>query len=136
MKENFFDKGKEEDTRVFLSLMPPQLIKGPLTLNIKPIIATILEFMLKNFDNQTKASFEEIIEGVKFLEGNQNLTVEKLKIFLDDIRNHLQTLGVINGLLILSNCAVLKADLHFVDKSDSEDDLLDFIYRDLVQDKY
>lgn len=133
MSEFFFDKNQETEGCIFLNIVPPKLEKHPLTLDITPIMATVLEFIVKAGVEQ-KVTFNELIENAKFLEGNQNLTEIKLRQVLEHIRLDLQRMGIVNGILILPNCAILKADIQIKNKDDS-DDLLDFIYRDLVQDK-
>lgn len=134
MSEFFFDKALDNEETIFLSIMPPKLEKHPMTLDITPIMATILEFIVK-VGKEEKVTFKELIESAKFLEGNQNLTETRLRQVLESIRTDLQKMGTVNGLLILPNCVILKADIQTKNQEESED-LLDFIYRDLVQDKF
>lgn len=134
MSEFFFDKALDNEETIFLSIIPPKLEKHPMTLDITPIMATILEFIVK-VGKEEKVTFKELIESAKFLEGNQNLTETRLRQVLESIRTDLQKMGTVNGLLILPNCVILKADIQTKNQEESED-LLDFIYRDLVQDKF
>lgn len=134
MSEFLFDKALDNEDTIFLSIVPPKLEKHPMTLDITPIMATILEFIIK-VGKEKKVTFKEIIESAKFLEGNQNLTETRLRQILESIRTDLQRMSTVNGLLILPNCVILKADIQIKNQEESED-LLDFIYRDLVQDKF
>lgn len=134
MSEFFFDKALDNEETIFLSIIPPKLEKHPMTLDITPIMATILEFIVK-VGKEEKVTFKELIESAKFLEGNQNLTETRLRQVLESIRTDLQKMGTVNGLLILPNCVILKANIQTKNQEESED-LLDFIYRDLVQDKF
>ncbi len=133
MKDFYFDKTKDEEP-VTLTVVPPKLEKNPITLNITPLMATILELIV-NFGNDKKVTFKELIEKAQELEGNKNLTQQKLRQVLENIRDYFQKLGTTNGLLILPNHVVLQAKIE-VQKNEESDDLLDFIYRDLVQDKH
>lgn len=134
MNEFFFDKNTNKKETMLLSIVPPKLEKHPLTLDISPIMATVLEFIAKT-GIEKKVLFNEIIENARFLEGNQNLTEFKLRQVLEQIRVDLQKLGITNGLLILPNCVILKADIQ-LKNAEEDEDLLDFVYRDLLQDKF